>query len=371
VIRDWYRSHRRVVVAGAVVGALLLSGAFLLAPLLAAGVGVAGAWVAAIAILAWDHSETVEKWAGRGLGSLSWLGSRTERLALTAEIQGLINGARKELQDELPDVMPAPARVRFVRTTEEVAALKDGEVVISLRNPHKRAENTARATMAYVSTAMIRPARPYVARSVIAGVDYSITKKILRQADVHALDYFLNEVWGPELEGRADLRDACHEVERVEAYGLLTHVLLTEYLELGRRRWGAYPTEAERSETREFLTYLANVADKGPEDHPPLDFLGRSLRVGIVLVGERERAEHEGARPYVQATLHRMRLGCESIYLLARGARCPLVAEVLTQIGNDGRVRAVDVADYRVEIAGRFVPTVCARLTVHQRGGLH
>jgi hypothetical protein len=369
VTRDWYRHHRRLVVGGAAVGALLLSAALLLAPLLAAVLGVAGGWAAVIVLAVADRMETVEKWGGRGLGSLSWLGSRTERVALAAEIQGLINGARKDLQAELPDVMPSPARVRFVRTEVEVAALREGEVVISLKNPRKRAENTARATMAYVSTAMIRPARPYVAPSVIAGVDYSVTKKILRQADVHALDYFLNEVWGPELEGRADLRDACHEVERVEAHGLLTHVLLVEYLELGRKRWGGYPSEAERSETREFLSYVANVADKDPEDYPPLEFLRRSLRVGVVLVGEKGRAEQEGARPYVKATLHKIGLGCDSVYLLARGARCPLVAEVLAQVENDGRVRVVDLADYQVEMDGRLVPAVCARLTVEQRGG--
>jgi hypothetical protein len=369
VIRDWYGAHRRLVVVAAVIAAIGLSVVYILAPVLAAGIGILGVWIGAVVLALWDRWDRVEKWGGRAIGALSYLSTRAERVGLSAEMQGLINGARRELEDELPDVMPYAARVQFVRNEADLAVLGEGEVVISLKDPRRRAENTARATMAYVSAATLRPARPYVARDVVTGVDYSLTKKILREADVRALDYFLTEMWEPGLRAQPDLRDICHEVERIEGQGLLTRILLSEFLQLGRELWGQFPPRDVLSETREFVAYLARVGDKHPDDLPDLDFIRRHIKVGIVLVGERERAEQEGARPYVQATLYRMGRGAQSVYLLARGARRPLVSEVLSQVENDGRVLAVDVTEYTVTIDDHPVGAVCARLTVDQQRG--
>jgi hypothetical protein len=286
-------------------------------------------------------------------------------------MQGLINGARKDLQNELPDVMPLPARVRFVRDDADLAALNEGEVVISLKDPRRHAENTARATMAYVSTAALRPARPYVGRLVMTSIDFSLTKKFLKRADVRALDYFLTDIWAPSIEGQPDLQTISDQVERIEVRGVLTRILLTEFLELGRRMWGQNPSMAVQSEAREFVRYVAGTVDRQAGENIPLAFRRAHLRVGTILVGDRERAEAEGARPYIAAVLWSMRQGCTSVYLLGRGARCALVREVAANIENDARVLAVDTAEYVVAMHSEPVRAICVHLTIEPtpRGG--
>jgi hypothetical protein len=150
---------------------LVLTLIAVLMPLVAGILGAVGLWCLVAVAFAWDHWERVEKVFGRLLGFASFVGGRAERTALSAEMQGVINGARKEIQEEVADAMPLPARVRFVRDDADIAELKDGEVVISLRNPRRRAENTARATIAYVSAATIRPARLYVGQTVMTGIE--------------------------------------------------------------------------------------------------------------------------------------------------------------------------------------------------------
>lgn len=366
MIRDWVSSHRRLLLAVAIPVALVLTIVIFFAPIVTAVVAVFGAWTVVLGAGLWQIWDKVEKHGGKVIGALSYYTGHGRRVGLSAEMQGLINGARKEFLAEAPDAMPMPARVRFVRDDRDVAELGEGEVVVSLKDPRRHAENTARATMAYVSAAAIRPARPYVGKLVMSGVDFSLTKRFLRQADSRALDYFLNEIWEPSVQGHADLQASCDQIERIEAKGVLGRILLVEFLDFGRRLWGQNPSLAVQSEAREFVNYVAEIVDR--RDNGPrrggLEFIREHLRVGTVLVGERERAEAEGARPYIAAARWAMRAGCTSIFLLGRGARCDLVREVAAQLELDGRVRSVDLSEYLVDLGGRRVQAICGHVTV-------
>jgi hypothetical protein len=364
VIRDWIASHRRETLAGLLLVGVLIALTVLTAPIIAAGLVAVG-----VPALGWLvlNPEQAEKWGGRLLESASLISSRAERTGISAEMQGVINNARNQLQEELPDVLPLGVRVRFVRNEQDLATLRDGEVVISLRHPGRRAENTAKATLAYVSAATIKPARAYVGRQVMSGVDYSLTKRILKRADPHALDYFLTEVWEPAMHQTAELREICDEVERVERRGLLTRVLLAEYLELGRRLYGEFPSPTVHAEARAFLAHLARVASRSPDDRFPLGFRRGHIRIGVVLAGERERAEREGARPYVRACQWHIKNGADAVYVLGRGARRAVVETTASEMERDGRVLTVDVAEYVEERDGDRVAAMCARILVDSR----
>lgn len=365
MIREWVTRHRRKTFVLAVVSGVAIALIVLFAPVL-----VAVGTVILIPVAGWliTHVEQAEKWGGRTLELFSFASGRAERVGLSAEMQGVINGARERLQGELPDVMPAPVRVKFVRTPDDLAQLQNGEVVISLQNPTRRPENTARATLGYVTTITIRPARPYVGRDVMAGVDYSITKRILRAADSQALDYFLSEIWEPEMRQRGELRSICAEVEAVERHGLLTRVLLAEFLDLGRRLFGEYPTPEMHNEARELLAYTAAIASRTRGQAVPLAFRNLRTRIGVVLVGERQRVEREGLRPYVRACEWEIRRGVDTIYLLGRGARRDLVEQAAAQMESNGRVLAVDISHYEDEGADGVVAAVCARLSIARTG---
>jgi hypothetical protein len=201
----------------------------------------------------------------------------------------------------------------------------------------------------------------------MSAVEYAITKRILRRSDRRALDYFLTSLWEPAMQTEPGLREACMEIETIEKKGYLTRVLLAEYLELGRRLFGEFPTEAVRQETREFVHHLAQLARREVDDESvDLDFKRGELRVGVVLVGNREKALTEGAAPYVKACLFDIKAGYNSIYVLARGARCPLVEEVVGRLRGNGRVLDSDIARYQLEIDGHLVDAVCARIVIDQ-----
>jgi hypothetical protein len=368
LIRDFYGKHRAGIAFVVAATAALATLTLLVMPGLAAVIGVATPSVLVVGGVIVNHWELVEKHGGRLIGAAARASTRAERVGLSAELQGLINGGRKHVSDDLTDLMPYPARVKFVTNESELASLRDGEIVIALKDPSKHAENAARATLAYVSEATIRTARAYVSPQVLTGVDFSLAKRILLQSDRAALDYLIGRIWSGALEGKPELRTVCHHIETIERHGLLTRVLLVEFLELGRRLYGEFPPPDVHRQTLEFVTHLSQLAGKERDQDVELIFSRPNFKIGIVLVGDRDLAAL-GVRPYLVRCLKDIRLGCESIYVLARGARCDLADQVVAELDGHGRVLATESSTYELLLRnGSRVTARVARLVIDQRG---
>lgn len=368
MILEFYRHHRQRIALAVSGLALALTLAYLIVPAAVAIIGIAAGWVAAAATIVINNPERAEAIGGRLLGTFGWANSRAQRLALSAELQGTINGGRNELHEEVAGLMPYPARVKFVRSQGELASLEEGEVVIALHDPRRHAENVARATLAYVAAATIPPARAYVDRRVLQSVDFSLTKRILRASSGEALDFFLNQLWSPSLLSEPELRELCHEVEVIERDGLLTRVLLAEYLELGRRLYGQFPPADVHESTLALLhlLYRIVVRDRTEELGDELLFRKGPLRVGIVLVADRKMSDRLGASPYVWRCLNDMKAGCDSVYLLARGVNRLLLGEVVDALRTNGRVLDIQVTEYNVHSHLGIVAVTCARIAFEQ-----
>jgi hypothetical protein len=369
MIRELFQSHRKAVSITVSAFAIVLTGVYVLRPDLAGFVALVGTWAVPAGFYAATHWETVEAWFGRALSLFGFLNASIERVGISAELQGEINGARRLLDSELEGVLPHPVRIKFVRSVQEIPSLREGEIVIALGSHSSRAENRARGTLAYATADLIRPARTYVDPVVMKSIDYSITRRMLYTADQSALDYFLNTMWPEAIQDEPNLRLMGHKVETIGHHGLLTRVLLTEFLELGRRMYPEFPPPEMLEHTAEFVDHLYRVATKRRDEDlgEALVFRKGRLRVGIVLVADRELAERRGANPYVWRCLRDIKVGCNAVYLLARGKNGTLIEEVLTEIDGSGRVLSVDGPRvYDVETSNGTVSVTLARVLCDQ-----
>ena len=360
--------HPRLALGAAVALALVLTVLYVLVPPVAAAITLVGTWIGIVAIFLWSNREDLEKYAGRGLSWFSWTGAATQRQALASEIQGVINGGRRDLGEEVADLLPFPATVEFVREETDLARLAEGEVVIALKHPRNHAENTAKATLAYVSVGMARAARPYVDRKTMQSVDYSITKKLLTISDRDALDYLLNEMWLPAVERDAELRSLGQMAEAVEAEGWLTRILLAEFLEVGRRLFGRFPPADVQAASRRFLEFLYALAGRRQGEVVELDFRDGEFRVAIVLVGTPELRERAGAGPYIDRTIECHRRRFDVVHLLARGEAIPVLDDAAARLSKDGRVLDVEVTKGQVRLRGDLVDAAFARVILDQSG---
>lgn len=266
MIRELYGRHRRLISFAVSAFALGLTMMYLVNPDVAAALAILGGWSGTVAFWAATNWERVETIGGRIIGLVGRASSRAERVGISAEMQGQINGARRRLQDELEGALPHPVRVKFVRQPDDIASLHDGEVVIALSNHKKRAENLARATLAYTRADLIRPARSYVDADVMRSVDHSVTKRILYESDRDALDFFIGSIWTDELAVNPSLQDTAHQIEMIERHGLLTRILLSEFLELGRRLYPEFPPPGIFEATRGLVSHLYRIVTKKADE---------------------------------------------------------------------------------------------------------
>jgi hypothetical protein len=211
-----------------------------------------------------------------------------------------------------------------------------------------------------VGQAAIRPARAYVDTTALRSIDFSLTKRILAAQDKAALDFLIQHLW-PEALGRdPDLAEMCHQVEVIAGRGLLTRILLIEYLELGRRLYGQFPPPGVRDETREFIRFLHGIAARQPGEDLDLEFRRGNIRVGLILVGDRTVVSRLGAAPYIRRTLKYVAAGVQAVYLLGRGSRNAVVERTVGQLAGDGRVLDFSVTSYSE--ANNDVEATCARI---------
>jgi hypothetical protein len=338
---------------------------------LAALGAIVGIWGIPAVLYAADHWERVEAIGGRLIGIFGRASSHAERVGVTAELQGNINGARREMQAELEGVLPHPVRIKFVRRPEDLAEIREGEVVLALGNHRRKAENLARATLAYTSTDLIRTARPYVDPAVLRSTDYAVAKRILQRSSSEALDYFLNTMWAIELDGSPAIRALAHRIDAIDRQGLLTRILLTEFLEIGRRYYPAFAPPGLHAVTLEFVDHLYRIVTKAPDEDlgGQLVFQSGPIRVGVVLVADRLVADRAGARPYVWRCLHDIKTGCAAVYLLARGSNTRLMAEVFSGLKGNGRVLDIgDPTEFAIETDTGPVMVSCLRVLGDIRG---
>jgi hypothetical protein len=193
-------------------------------------------------------------------------------------------------------------------------------------------------------------------------IDFSIAKRVLGKTDRAAMDYLINKLWPQASSDDAEFMEMCHQIEVIADDGLLTRVLLAEYLELGRRLYGQFPPPNIHVETREFVSYLYQIASHEPGDELDLEFRRGHLRVGTVLVGDRERVATLGAAPYLRRCLQYARQGVSAVYLLGRGARKEVMRRVVDQLAGDGRVIDIGITEYVVRKNGKNVEAACVRV---------
>ncbi len=360
--------RRRVIASGAVVTAGVLTLGFVFVPAIAGALALASTWVWTALLVILSNLEGAERSSGRLLSWVSWANSALDRAAVANEVQGAINGARKEIAANAPDVFPHPAKVKFIRNQSEVVDLQDGVVVVAMKQSRNHAENVARATVAYVSEAAIRPARPYVDPRALRSIDFSLAKRVLSLADAHALDYLIQIIWPAAVAQDPELGDLCHKIEVIEHEGLLARVLLAEFTELGRRLYGQFPPPGVQESTLHLVDLLYRLATKrrGEEIGSDLNFRHGHIRLGVVLVGEREKVETLGVTPYMRVVMDQARSGCDTVYLLARGKRKPMLAAIVRQLGGHQWFRSIAMTEYRVARSDSWVEVSCARLTVNR-----
>lgn len=275
----------------------------------------------------------------------SWTSRRIKLTGVTSQIQSKINVVAESIESQVQDVMPHPLKIDWIGQGEEYAQLKDGEIVVRIRNEFDNARNIVAATMLYLQEGLLRESRPYIDQKLLQALDLNIASKMIAEdAESEVTYYFLNRLFNPIVDSDPEVASDCEKIDAIDSNGLMTRVLMRELRGVGRKAGNLQqkPTRDLKSETKTFADFLYTIVISERGGIYPLEFVGRRIKAGMLLVASFQTLAMQGLRAHMRWFRKKNQMGVETVYVLAAGSRNVNIARHLAQWAqNEGLAEVV------------------------------
>lgn len=257
--------------------------------------------------------------------------------------------------------MPYDLRIQFIKKPEKEAFLKNNQVVIRMNNHTNPNKNIVYAITDYVNKCLIYKARQYVDTTVIKSADLVVTRKLILMGFEEALQYYLDNILEPQTSSNDDLRDLVAKLIKLDSSGMLTNVLFREFIEKASLLYPEPADECIKAESREFVTFLHNIASKSFGVDVSLVYVGNYFKVGIIIVAKDETYNKYGIQAYLSRITKNLDNGLETIYLFAKRYKSDILKEIEAALkSSDYRIRNVERTVYKhKDTNGRLVKGIC------------
>ena len=261
---------------------------------------------------------------------------RIEKHLVAAYVQATINAGVENLEQAVPRVLPYAVRIEYVKAKDVATFLRQGEIIVRLKQYPNQDQNIVNATLAYLCTGLLPRVRSHLEQSLRRGIDYATAKEILDiSRQTGAANYFVTHVLEPALQQSEVLKATTGAISELQSTGYFSRIFLNELRELGDRITAALPDKQVGDEARKFLDFLVDIARR---DEPgDLDFRGRRIAVSLLLVAEKGKIRRKGFRPYLRRIEQFVRAGTPGIYICGRGSEnVAAVERLLREVSRQG-----------------------------------
>lgn len=276
------------------------------------------------------HQEKGEKLVGWLAELITWTGKKAEKTATAMKIQGKLDSFVVAINTEVEGLLPYGLKIKWISPElNRDSFIANDKVVVMLDFHSNQDENLSKATVLYMNKAVIPEARPHIHTKLGKAIDLMMAKKALHSfvEARSSFGHFINSVLRPEIEKDSDLKEFCQIIDATDERGLFTRVLLRELLELGRRKACITETGDTVFESNNFTKFLNEIAQKEKGQDVPLTFVGRDIKVAIILVA-RSGTEVLSADPFVRRIKEKIKQSVNVIYIFARGPNIKLAQQV-------------------------------------------
>lgn len=293
----------------------------------------------------------------------SWVSRRIRLRGVASQIQSRINIGAESIESEVQGVMPHPIKIDWISLGEESAQIKDGQIVVRIRNEFDNARNIVSATMLYLQEGLLKVSRPYIDQRLLQALDLDTAWKLIgKKEDSDVANHFLSQVYNPIVDNDLVVASDCEKIDAMDSRGIRTRIFMRELRGVGLKTRNSQekPTRDLKAETRSFAEFIYPVTTSQRGAIYPLEFIGRKIKVGILLVGRFKTLAMWGLNVHKNWLRKKNEMGVETTYVLALGRKNVDLARQVAQWGqNEGLVEIVQSQLFDVpSISGKTTRTI-------------
>lgn len=264
-------------------------------------------------------------------GIRPWL----KRNRIKSDVESNCRGTIEELNQITPELNLPELSLQWVKKDDDgKVLLEEGKAIVLLSYDRDNIRNIISTTSAYVRKALLPSARNFLSTPVKKAIDYTVIHQFIRKSPSHSVasTAFVAE----NLDDINQYQDTFNKVSVVDEQGMLNRMLLREYSLWGARIATHLPSPEYAQEATDFLIFLYDLLTREPEEQSKLQFVGKDIKVGVLLVAKIETYTEHGLYPYLRRIREGFASGIRTFYLLARNDKIEILEQVYSELVATG-----------------------------------
>lgn len=136
-----------------------------------------------------------------------------------------------------------------------------------------------------------------------------------------AYNYYIQQIFNPFLESDPQEQDRIKTIDQLNKVGFFTRILLEEYRRLGDKLYGTSEEQSFHEESKKFLIFLSQLANRKPGDFSTLAFKGERIKIAIIFVAKYSTYKNIGIEAYTKRIETNIKEGSQRIFVLSYAQR--------------------------------------------------
>lgn len=228
-----------------------------------------------------------------------------------------------------------------MRSPSDPILKEDGTLILRIRETKDQTLNVLTATEVAIPQVICPTLRSNLETQVNYAIDLTLLRKLAERLGKHAGPVFQQYFLRPAEEENGTVATLFSKLVEIDKNGTFVPIFLEELNLLGETLFADGDTSDKTGAIANFLDYLLMEARRGIHEFIPLEYFSEEFRVGIILLAITEKTRTLGVTPYLNRLDEKIKLGCDSIYVIAYPPAFRFLSRFLDTVEGDDRVSCV------------------------------
>ena len=242
------------------------------------------------------------------------------------------------VSNQLPSLGQFKVRVKWVKSTSDPVLRQDGTLILRLRETNDQTLNTILATCVALPNIVCPTLRASMQRYAESAIDLTLLRSLAEKLGRHARPVFQREFLAPGIADDPKVAELFEKLVHLDEERVFVPVFLEECSFIENSIYGRGSVQDVTDEVIGFLEFLLTLVDREVGEEIPLEYHSEHFHVAVLLLALAIKAETEGVRPYLNRVDRDIKIGCDSIYIIAFPPARTFMQRVLKALEADQRL---------------------------------